>query len=67
MCEYEGCGKVAHQKRIHRPAKERVQFFCSKCNRLCETAGAKVNHERACNGGMDEGGTEDSVVHVENG
>ena len=37
------------------PAEERVQFFCSKCNRLCEAARAKVNHERACNGGMDEG------------
>ena len=69
VCEYEGCGKVckskaglvAHQRRIHRPAEERVQFFCSKCNKLCETAGAKVNHERAWYGGMDEGGEQKTV------
>ena len=64
VCEYEGCGRVckskaglvAHQRRIHRPAENRVQFFCSKCSRLCEMARAKVNHEMACNGGLDEAG-----------
>ena len=65
VCGYEDCGKVckskaglvAHQRRIHRLADDRVQFFCSKCNRKCETQGAKENHQRTCTGGRtNEGG-----------
>ena len=58
VCKYEGCGKVCrnkgglimHQKRVHRAAEERMRFPCARCEKVLETEGAKVNHERMCRG-----------------
>ena len=55
-CKYVGCGKVCrnkaaltvHQKRIHRAAEERMRFKCGKCEKVLETEGARMNHERMC-------------------
>ena len=57
-CKFEGCGMVCrsragltmHQKRLHRAAEERMRFQCGRCEKVLETEGARVNHERMCRG-----------------
>ena len=59
VCRYEGCGMICksragltiHEKRLHRAAADRKTFKCNKCGTELQTEGAKVNHERTCNGG----------------
>ena len=62
-CRYESCDKVcrskgglvAHERRMHRAAEERVSFECGRCGGMFETSGAKVNHMRSCEGGGTRG------------
>ena len=57
-CKFEGCGMICrskagltmHQKRVHRAAEERKRFKCGRCEKVLETEGARVNHERMCRG-----------------
>ena len=41
---------TVHQKRLHRAAEERMRFKCEKCEKVLETEGARMNHERMCMG-----------------
>ena len=53
LCIYEGYGKVCnlkeelvqHQKRIHRPLKERGKFECIRCDLVCQSELAYLIHE----------------------
>ena len=57
-CKYDGCVMVCrtraaltvHQKRLHRAAEERKRFKCGTCEKVLETEGARMNHERMCMG-----------------
>ena len=57
-CKYDGCvmacrhraALTVHQKRLHRAAEERKRFKCGTCEKVLETEGARMNHERACMG-----------------
>ena len=62
-CHWDECGKVckskaglvAHERRIHRLAEDRVRFSCDRCRLELETEGARINHMATCGGGIDLG------------
>ena len=49
MCRSKA-GLTVHQKWKHRVAEERMRFPCVRCERVLDTEGARVNHERMCMG-----------------
>ena len=61
-CSWEDCRKVCmskaglvnHTKRIHEKSSQKVTFKCNICNQIFQYETNLINHQKSCNGIMEE-------------